>query len=455
MKNGLLKRRDLIINGSMWKTIILLAIPVAINNFINAAYNLIDTLFVSYIGSMELAAITFVGPINNLIRAISDGLAIGETNLVGREIGRGDYEKAKTISSQFITISLILGVIVTFFCYLNSRQILISASATQNLIDTADIYFKLTVLSTPLIFINSSFLAIKRANAETLKAMIINFIAIIFKIISTYIMIFHMNLGIKSLAIATLIGNMVVSIYAIYDLFLRKSFMQLKISLENLQFEKKVFKLLFIIAIPIMVEKSSISYSFLVVNKYVLNYGEKVLAGYGVTNRINSLLFSCVAGFGTGLSAIISQNLGANQQERVRDGIKKTMTLGIVVATVIISIILFYRYDIASIFAKKDDDILYHTVNAMSVYSISVIPWAIFQVIIGVFQGTGHTQKNLFMSVARVYLFRVPLVIALSKLSHLQEYSIWYAMLFSNILTAVLALILYAKSRKNLKLVGE
>lgn len=441
------------ISGSMWHAIYLLALPVAINNFIHSAYNLVDTLYVAQIGGLELSAIAFVGPINNLIRAISDGLAVGGTNLIAREIGREAYEKSKAIAVQLIAIACLLGFLITVICFMGSRQILIAASITDSMMHVANVYFKITLLSTPFMFINSAYLATKRANGETLRAMIINGIAIIIKVILTYFLIFRWGMGISSLAISTLVGNGIVSLYAFYDLFLKKHMMRL--SFKHFAFKSHVVKLLMIIGLPIILEKSSVAYGFIMMNKYVLAFGEKVLAGYGITNRINSLIFSCVAGFGTGLAAIISQNLGANQPDRARDGVKKTFIVSVVSSTVIIIVILLMRYKIAGLFAKQDADILYHTVNAMGVYSISVIPWAVFQVVIGVFQGTGHTKINLGMSIVRIYAFRLPLIILLMEFSALEEYSIWYAMLCSNILTGIVALILYARQYKELKLVGE
>jgi Na+-driven multidrug efflux pump len=260
-------------------------------------------------------------------------------------------------------------------------------------------------------------------------------------------------MGIISLAISTFIGSIFVSIYAIYDLFIKNTMM--KLSYNKFKFDKKILSLLFIMGIPIILEKSSISFSFIIVNKYILNYGETVLAAYGITNKINSLIFSTVTGFGTGLATIVSQNLGADQAERAREGIKKAFIIAITTSAVIISIILLSKYSIAGLFAKDDKELLRHTVNAMSVYSISIIPWAVFQVVIGVFEGTGNTKMNLLISIARVYLFRLPLVIILSNFAMLQEYSIWYAMLLSNIFTGIFALILYLRNYKRLVLYGE
>lgn len=453
MNDKALKRRKLILEGNLWKAIIVLAIPAAMNEFIRAMYNLVDTLFVSAIGSMELAAITFVGPLNQLIRTMSVGLSVAGTNLIAREIGREDYDKAKKVAMQLLAIAIIFGLAIAAYSFVFSRQILLSAFATEGILPTADLYFKLTVLSSPFVFINSIYISVKRAEGDTLKAMNINVIAMVIKIVITYILIFYVKLGIQSLALSTIVGTMFVSLYGLHDMFFTPGIM--KLSIKDLRFSRKFLVALILMAIPVIIEKSSISFSFIVLNKYVISHGEKVLASYGVTNRINSLFFSTVTGFATGLSPIISQNLGAKQVERAKSAISKTFILGIGISAFIVSLVLPFKHELAGVFAKGDPDILYHTVNAMSVYSITVIPWAVFQVANGMFQGTGHTKYNMVISIMRIYLFRLPIVIVLSRYTNLAEYSIWYSMLFSNILTGLFAYALYLYRRKDLRLSGE
>jgi Na+-driven multidrug efflux pump len=132
--------------------------------------------------------------------AIGNGLAIGGAFLIARKIGEVNYEEAKEISLQLIVISVILGIIVSSIGFIYSTNILILLKCTENLIPVAHVYFKLTILSEPFLFINDSYIGIKRAEGDTLTAMYINIIAVIFKILLSYIFIFKLSFGIKSLA---------------------------------------------------------------------------------------------------------------------------------------------------------------------------------------------------------------------------------------------------------------
>ncbi|GKX29425.1 MATE family efflux transporter [Vallitalea longa] len=453
MKDNDVKRRHMILQGNLWQVILILSVPVVINNFVQSVYNFIDVLFVANIGSKEVAAISFVSPINNLILRVGMGFAIAGTTLIAREIGREDYDRAKLISVQLINFCLMLGSILLIVGFFFSKEILIMMSATDELVSIANLYFKINILSIVFVFINTVYFAIKRARGATLETMIVNTMSVIIKVICSAIFINVMKKGLVGLAVSTIIATMFVSIYAVYDLFIKET--NFRLSLKKFRFNKKIISSIFIIGFPLMIEKSSVSYSFIMINKYVLGYGESVLAAYGITNRINSLAFSSVMGFGTAVAVIIGQNLGAKQSKRAKDAVTKTFIIAIITSIVIISVILVLRYNIAGLFSKGDEELLRHTVNAMSVYSISVIPWGIFQVVIGVFQGTGHTKYNLLLSLIRLYIFRLPVVVLLSTYSNLNEYSIWYSMLISNILTAVLSIIIYMRIKKDLRLTGE
>lgn len=453
MNEKQIKRRELILKGNLWKVILLLAVPVAMNNCINATYGLIDTYFVANIGTTELAAVGFVGPLNMMVRMVSLGLTIGGTTLIASEIGRKNYGKARNISMQLLIVALILGCVVAGYAFINSKEILTVAAASDQIMEVANLYFRITILSTPFVFFNAAFVSIKRADGDTLKTMWVNIIGMGIKTVLTYVMIFHLDMGVKSLAISTIIGTLFVTLYGIYDLFFKESL--LKLSIKDSHLSWTVIKALIIIGIPIVIEKSSLSFSHVLMNKYVIGYGEEVLIGYTVTNRINSMFFGAVTGFGTGLSPIISQNLAAGQADRVKKAIKKAYVLALAVAATAITIVLLLRYPIAGSFAKGDEEVLRHIINAMTTYSISVLPWAIFQVTSGIFQGTGHTRYNMLISVFRIYAFRIPIVLFLMNFTPLQEYSIWYGMLISNTLTALVAIVLYYGKRNHLKLAVE
>lgn len=444
--------RENILNDNITKVIIMLSLPIVFNTLITAIYNLIDAIFVSNIGEIEVTSIVFVGSIDNLFKGIPVGISAGATTLVARYIGSSEYEKAKKYAGNSISITIIIAMFLSFVSLFYSKNILHMFDATENIITASNMYFKINMFLSVILFFNLIYLAIKSAEGDTKKAMQVNFISIAIKIVLNFILIYIFNGGLISLCVSTFISGLVVTIYGVYDLFVKENSM--KLTLKELKFDYKVLKFLFFVSIPVVIERMSVSFGFTAINSQVLSFGEDVLAAYGITNRIDSLSFGTVTAVGTGLSIVISQNLSFGNLERCKEAIKKTFVINIVFSTVLFLIVFSLRSFFAGLFTFGEESSTYqHTINALSIIGISVIPWSIFQVVIGLFTGMGKTKYNLYVSLARIYLFRLPLVwFFVNYLSSLGAYSIWYSVLISNVITALLSLVLYFKQGKNLSL---
>lgn len=445
------KRRQEILEGSLLRIILILAVPVMIDNLMNAVFGLIDTYFVSSIGLNEVAAVTFVGPIYDMVRAIGVGISITGTIMIGRAIGKADKEEEKTVAKYLMIIAFASGIVITGYIFIRWEAILLSASISDSLLPVAGDYFRMTTLSTPLILINAVYIGQKRAEGDTSRILRINSLSIVIKIILTYVLIYVFKLGLISLAITTFVSQIYVTLYAILHGYLGYMVKIFKFKASKLR--KDLYSKIFKIGLPSVIEKASLSYGFVLVNEQVIKYGEGVLAAYGITNKINSVLFSTVSGIGTGLAIVITQNLAQKHLDRVKAAIRISLIIAVIFSTVVGILLLIFKQPIAAQMTRGDAEVLMHTRNAMAIYSISVVPWAIFQVILGVFQGYGRTKYNLYISFIRVYLLRLPIVLLLVFLiPGIREFSIWYGMLLSNILTAAVSLGFYAVLRYGGKL---
>ena len=120
--------------------------------------------------------------------------------------------------------------------------------------------------------------------------------------------------------------------------------------------------------------------------------------------------------------------------------------------SVIFAIILcLSSKSIAGLFTKTPL-VLYNATNAMRIYSVSIIAWAIFQVQFGVFIGLGKPQIPLYSSVLRVWVFRVPFIFICQRYApNLNEFIIWYSMIISNFGVTIYTTYKYIKVDWNYK----
>lgn len=444
------QRREEILEGSLIKIIMIISLPILITNLIDSIYSIIDSLFISEVGHLELAVVTLVSPIMDTFNAIGVGLSIAGSSLIARFIGTNDLKKAYCLCKQLILLSLLVGGGVALYSNVFSQDILRKASITENMLIYANSYFKLIMLSIPCSFITLTYLAIKRAQGNTSETMKINLYSLSVKLILSYIFIFIYHWGLIGVGIATLLAKGFCALVAIKDIFFNEKGRE--ITQGSWQIKWHEMLQIIRISLPLIIEKSLISFGFVMINKHILEFGDFVVEAYGITNKINSILFKTSAGFGTALAVIVAQNLGVQNTERVKVATKRMLQIGVLFAIITLGMMMPFRLQIASLYAEPSHPTYQHIVNAMTVFTPSVIAWVITEVIMGFFQGAALTQYNLMVSVLRIYVFRLPVVMFLKlPIWDLNEYAIWYAMLISNILSALFCLFLYNLKKKDLK----
>lgn len=298
-------------------------------------------------------------------------------------------------------------------------------------------------------FISILYLAIARAQGNTKVAIFINGCSILLKIIFCYILTVWQDFGIAGIGIATILAQLLCATACLCCMFspnnprllqAREYFVRLPLA-----------KILLITALPLIIEKSLIAYGFVMINKYVLDFGESVLAAYGLTNRVNTVFFKAVTALGTGLSVVIAQNIGAGNHLRAQKAVRKTMVYGVILSITCLCFVLPLRNQIAALFVDTSDETYTYMVTAMTIYTASIIPWGITECVLGVFQGVGKTKYNLLISLVRIYVLRLPVVIVFCQpVWGIAERGIWYAMLVSNSLCAVFSFSLYLIKRKKI-----
>ncbi len=416
---------------------------------IEGLYGIIDSLFVANVGTTAVASVAFVGSIQDTLNAVGTGLSIAGCSLIARFIGAGDETKARKMIGNLATIGVSIGFIVSFFSFTFAETILLKAGLTESLMPEASTYLRLTAWGVGFQFINILFLAISRAQGRTKIAIVINTCSISFKILLCYLLTIWQDFGIAGIGCATILAQSACAMISLCVMFSYKNPRKLKASEYLVDFP--LAKILLITAIPLIIEKSLISYGFVIINKHVLAFGESVLAAYGLTNKVNTVFFKSVTALGTGLSVIVAQNLGAGNLTRARQAVWKTMVYALLLSGFFLLFLIPLRSYIAALFVDPSDVTYAHMVTAMGIYTASILPWGITECVLGVFQGVGKTKYNLLISLVRIYVLRVPVVIIFCQpVWGLSERGIWYAMLVSNTLCAIFSFSLYLFKRKKI-----
>ena len=226
-------KKDMILNGDIYKTLIVLSFPIMVNNLIQTLYNLADGIWVSKLGSVQFAATSFVWPVNFLFISIGFGLSIAGTSILSQFIGANKYKEANEHANQIIVISMITSVVFAIIGYIISPYIIKLMGATGDLAKYSNIYLKITFLDMPFMFLFFNFNSIMTAQGNTLTPTILSGISAVLNVILDPIFIFTLDMGIAGAAIATLLARAMLAIAGICVLILSSTMIRPSIKILN------------------------------------------------------------------------------------------------------------------------------------------------------------------------------------------------------------------------------
>lgn len=425
-----------VLQGKIFPTLLKISFPIMLNQLLQTFYNISDSYFMGLLGSEALAASAFTFPIFQVLTSLGGGLATGGMIIFSRNIGAGNFEENLKAKSQLITVNLLLGFFLTGITLFFSEEIFIISGATENLAKISSSYMRILFAAIPSLLIVNSYSAIENSKSNTKKPLFLVAVSTVLNIIFNSLAV-EFNMGISGIALATLLSSLILTIYCILELFKKGD-----ISLKYLKPDLPLILSILSMGIPVALSSSTASLGFVVMNRYVVQFGPEALAAFGIGNRLNNIFYTPANGLFTGVSIMISQNLGAGNRKKMKEILEISMKTSISIALLGSFLIYFFSAPMISIFTR-DQEIFRHSENYLHIFLYCNVAWGVYQIYSGYFLGIGLTKLNFYINLGRVWIFRIPILIFLEKVFNLGAYSIWFAMLISNILVMFLAALIY------------
>ncbi|MCK8060604.1 MULTISPECIES: MATE family efflux transporter [unclassified Fusibacter] len=434
-------KRDLILKGNIGKAILTLAIPIMLNNLIQTFYNLTDTYFVSKLGTVEMASMQFIWPLIWFMMSLGMGLSIGGVALISQYFGAGKFVKAKEHAGQLITIALIGGTAFGLIGAVFSDVIVASMGAEGELLALSSTYLRIMFIGLPSVFLFFAFSAIKQGEGDTKTPMIISGLSVVLNIILDPIFIFGFGWGIAGAAIATVLSRTVFLAVA-WVLLFKKPSEHMKLVAHDLKLQGHMVKSILSIGMPAAIGQSMTSLGFVVLNMFLLGYGEAILTAFAIGNRISSLIFMPAGGIAGALTAIIGQNIGAGQIKRANQAFLKSVWYSSLIMGIGAIVMFFFTEQSVEIFTK-DPYIIEQSSYYLKMILVTIPLFGFYNCLIGLFQGSGHTISAMVIMMGRLWGLRIPMILVMRAFDYKEAVGIWYAMILSNVIIVVIGLLMY------------
>lgn len=444
-----------ITNGNINKVIFRISIPLMISNLIKTLYGITDGIYVAQLSSEDYAATSFTWPINFLFIAIGLGINVAATSIMSQLLGGKRNEEAKVYARHTLVLTAILGIIFSFVGYAISPYIVRRMGAEGSFAYKSQIFLEINSIGLIFDLIFFGYQAILNAQGLTRPITVISIISSLVNVILDPFFIFDnvlglpgLNMGLAGAAYATVISKVLLVIIAIRVLNKES---EIDIEFKNFKFNPKIIRNLFSLGIPASLGSSGEAIGFIFLNGFIQSYGTTTLAAFSMGNRLSDITNQASMGVGMALTSIIGQNIGARKEKRARDIFKRANIIITIFSLIAAIILLVFKDQLLSIFIKDKTDIDLWSQASEYMYYSAVITFFMgyFSAITGYFQGVGKTKYTMYLSLGRLWIFRIPTILILKNLTNLGSTGIWIAMLLSNSLTVLCGFLIYLKENRH------
>lgn len=311
--------KEYLIQEKPLKALLIFAFPMIIGNLFQQFYTMVDSVVVGrFVSEHALAAVGASYSLTNIFISIAIGGGVGASVLTSRYFGSREYRKMKTSVTtamlSFLMVSLILGGIGLFF----GQEIMKLLNTPENILEQATEYLNIYFLGLPFLFMYNILSAMFNALGRSKIPLYLLIFSSVFNIVLDVVFVREFHMGVAGVAWATLIAQGISAVVA-FLLFVREM-KQYQGEKGDTRFDKEEFSSMSRIALPSILQQSTVSIGMMLVQSVVNSFGAEMLAGFSAAMRIESICIVPMAAMGNVMSSFTAQNLGAGKQERVVKG---------------------------------------------------------------------------------------------------------------------------------------
>lgn len=422
--------RDLT-QGSVTRTIISMATPVAAGMVFQTLYLLVDLYFVAALGDAAVAGVGAGGTLTFVIMALTQILGVSAVALISQAVGRKEQGEANLVFNQSLVVAAAFAALTLIGGYLLAGLYLagITGDIATRREGVTFLYWFLPgmALQFPLMAMASSL----RATGLVKPGMIVQVLTVVLNTILAPILIAGWGpgpaLGVMGAGLASSLSVLVgVSLLTLYFIKLEK-YVSFQPSLWRLQLA--IWKRMMEIGIPAGVEMLLLFIYFSAVYWLIQDFGAAAQAGFSVGGRIMQSIFMPTMAIAFALGPIAGQNYGAGQYARVRETCYKGILLSSLVMTVV-TLLMQWKSDLLVGFFTDEVEVIAVGSVFLQLISLNFVAQGIVFACSGMFQGLGNTRPAMLSSIVRVLVF-LPLALFLRYQPGFVINQVWYATILS------------------------
>ncbi|MDD3101473.1 MAG: MATE family efflux transporter [Bacteroidales bacterium] len=345
--------RDLT-GGNIGKQLISLTWPMLFGMLGMVIFNLVDTYFLGKMGVKPLAAIGFVFPVIMFLNGISQGIGIGTSSLISRNVIAAGKEQVRTMATSALILGVLVVIVFAAAGLLTIRPLFTFLGAGEDILEYIYDYMSVWYLGLPFVVLPMVGNNIVRATGDTFTPGMIMLTSAVINTILDPLLIFGYGpfpqMGVKGAALATVIGRSVSMVIILIILIKREKIITLHPG--SLKKIAGVWKKVFYIAGPATLGLLITPLSLAVITRIVSSYGKEAVAAFGVASRVEMFALMVISALGSVMIIFMGQNISRNQFSRILKALSYASRFSVSWGGLVFVLLLLLAVPIASVFTN-------------------------------------------------------------------------------------------------------
>ena len=412
------------------------AIPAIIAMTASSLYNMVDSIFIGQgVGPLAISGLAITFPLMNLSAAFGAAVGVGASTFISVKLGQKDYDTAKHILGNTMTLNLIMGLGVGLVCLLFLDPILRFFGASDQTIPYARDYMVIILLGNVITHMYFGLNAVLRAAGKPKHAMSATIFTVVLNTLLDPLFIYTFELGIKGAAYATVLAQSLALIWQLYTFSRPKELLHFKRVTFRLQ--SSIIRNIIAIGLSPFSMKVCACIVVILINNSMVHYGSDLAVGaYGIANKVAFIFVMINMGVNQGMQPIAGYNYGAMRYDRLMKVVKYSIIAATAIMTTGFIIAMTIPGTCARLFTT-DPTLIDLSAKGIR-YIMVAFPVVGYQMVVSnFFQSIGKAKISIVLSLSRQLLILLPLLLVLPTMFGIN--GVWVSMPVSDTLSAFMA----------------
>ena len=384
-------------SGNLTKGIIRFAIPFFLASIFNELYNITNSMIVgNFISTKALSAVSACTWICNIFNYTFFGLGTGAGIVIANLYGAKDQGKLKKAVDTALVFAVIGGLLLTVISESTLPFLMKICNIAPDIYKDASEYLRVYLLGNSAVLTYQMCFFILRSFGDTRHPLYYLIISSVINICLGVLFVRVLHMSVVGTAIATIISQFVVDILSL-RLLLRMD--EIKFDIHNIEFSWEYVKRICSLGIPAGLQNMLIALSSLGIQSYVNQFPNEVIAGIGVAEKTAAWAQMPSMAMSNALVAIVSQNVGAKNYDRVHEAIKKVVIMSCVAVSISILLMFTFARPIVSLF-DNNQEVIMHATKMVRIMIFSYLSLNLSHVFNGANRAAGNVRAPMIIAVS-------------------------------------------------------